>query len=586
MTASHADACANVRAQMAATCLNDLNKAFAAWLLREPEQAADFASIADRASKMEGADQDFQTAALLGFAAEAGLLSEPQFATLKRSLQRLVGRNPVINGVPMAFCGDAVGVLGVVVGTRALSDADVTSQMTRWATKFLRTSYEREGGEEWQRCVFAAAGRHLDKSLDFAIPESAATADVRTALLSRGLIEIGDGDHARGDAVRTLALAGQEPPTNLTHDRAALRLAAFEFVMRTRPPADKGVPLTRMDGSIEWIDSQPDQAGRPLEPSATDEQTESARRTEPDRRTGVFGTAGHPKARPTGGGFAADPRIRKLVEDDPKALPLVNLVAQFEQARAQGEVVFRQSELKGRWGEWSGVFPWEGKRDPDTTDCPWWVAGAEYVFQLAAAWRKYSPCEREKIETFLPKQIEMSAEWVYQSKVRLHDIMRGKSSNAEHILIGHSKRFFNNAFLFSMQKFAEIDLDEWRDQATRLGGAITDLNSASTDQSAPQPEPGVSPPAQAKKPGRRNQKYKAIDEALQKIAESRPRTQEAVFSALEGRVGYPPAEPFESARGWMAGFGRDPRAARAWLSKRWGELDLPAFARGPKKRKQ
>jgi hypothetical protein len=467
-----------------------------------------------------------------------------------------------------------------------LSDADVTSQMTRWATKFLRTSYEREGGEEWQRCVFAAAGRHLDKSMDFAIPESAATADVRTALLSRGLIEVGDGDHARGDAVRTLELAGQEPPTNLTHDRAALRLAAFEFVMRTRPPADKGVPLTRMDGSIEWIDSQADQAGRPSEPSATAEQTESAQRTESDRRTGVFGTAGHPKARPTGGGFAANPKIRKLVEDDPEALPLVNLVAQFEQARAQGEVAFRQSELKGRWAEWSGVFPWEGERDPDTTDCPWWVAGAEYVFRLTAAWRKYSPGEPEKIETFLPKQIEMSAEWVYQSKVRLHDIMRGKSSNAEHILIGHSKRFFNIAFLFSMQKFAEIDLDEWRDQATRLGGAITDLNSASTDQSAPQPARGVSPPAQAKKPGRRNQKYKAIDQALQKIAESHPRTQEAVFSALEGRVGYPPAEPFESARGWMAGFGRDPRAARAWLSKRWGKLDLPAFARGPKKRKQ
>ena len=162
-----------------ATCLNDLNTAFAAWLLREPEQAADFASIADRALKMEGADQDFQTAALLGFAAEAGVLSEPQLATLKRSLHRLGGRNPVINGVPTAaFCSDAVGVLGVVVGARTLADADLTSQMTRWARKFLRTSYEREGGEEWQRCLFAVAGRHLDKSMDLAIPESAATADV------------------------------------------------------------------------------------------------------------------------------------------------------------------------------------------------------------------------------------------------------------------------------------------------------------------------------------------------------------------------------------------------------------------------
>jgi hypothetical protein len=271
-----------------------------------------------------------------------------------------------------------------------------------------------------------------------------------------------------------------------------------------------------------------------------------------------------------------------LVEDDPKALPLVNLVAQFEQARAQGEVVFRQSELKGRWGEWSGVFPWEGKRDPDTTDCPWWVAGAEYVFQLTAAWRKYSPGKPEDIEALLPKQIEMSAEWVYQSKVRLHDIMRGKSSNAEHILIGHSKRFFNVAFLYSMQKFAEIDLDEWRDQATRLAGAITDLKSGNADQ-----VPGPNENRKAKKPVRRNQKYNVIDAALGKVADGRPSTQEEVFQALDARrVVIPPAEPFTGARGWIAGFRRDPPAARAWLSKRWTELSLSPLPRGPKNSKK
>ena len=71
ITASHAEARAALRAQMAATCLSALNKAFAVWLLREPEQSADLASIVDQAAKREGADQDFQTAALLGFAAAA-----------------------------------------------------------------------------------------------------------------------------------------------------------------------------------------------------------------------------------------------------------------------------------------------------------------------------------------------------------------------------------------------------------------------------------------------------------------------------------------------------------------------------------
>jgi len=82
---------------------------------------------------------------------------------------------------------------------------------------------------------------------------------------------------------------------------------------------------------------------------------------------------------------------------------------------------------------------------------------------------------------------------------------------------------------------------------------------------------------------RRNQRYLAIDRTLHEIAESRPRTQEDVFQSLQDRhVVIPPAEPFLTARGWIPGFRRDQAAARAWLSKRWRELDLPPLPRGPK----
>ena len=609
MASSPAEARAALKAHLAEASQGDLNRAFAAWLLREPEQAADFASIADRAAKKEGADQDFQTAALLGFAAEAGVLSTPQLGTLRKSLLRLAGRNPVVGGVPMAFCGDAVGVLGVVVGTKVLSDADVTSQIARWAAKFLKASYEREGGEEWQRCLFAVAGRYLDEPLDLAIPESAATADVRSALRARGLIDAGDGAQAREDAEQTLRLAVQEPPRDFAYDRTALRLAAVEWVMRTgRPPADQSVPVTRMDGSVEWINPEKydgtDPTVGPLKPVAAQDQTGAAR----DQPSVVLGTAGQPMSRPTGGAFAADPKIRNLVEKDPNLLPHVNLVAHIQQAQAEGEVAFRQRELKGRWKEWCGVYPWDVERDPDTTDCPWWLAGAEYVFHLAAAWRNHSPGAPEKIEALLPKQIELAADWVYWKKVYLHDMVFGKNSTVEHIFGGHAKRFWNVAFLFAMRKFAESDLDEWRGRAIVLAGAITDLESGSSNQSGSQSAPGVSvPPApakkdadsaaleaqsprespKAKKPVRRNQKYKTIDQALQEIAESRPSTQEGVFQLLDGRhVVIPPAEPFVTARGWIAGFRRDKAAARAWLSKRWAELRLSPLPRGPKNPKK
>jgi hypothetical protein len=86
------------------------------------------------------------------------------------------------------------------------------------------------------------------------------------------------------------------------------------------------------------------------------------------------------------------------------------------------------------------------------------------------------------------------------------------------------------------------------------------------------------------KPKRQNQRYQTIDEALKQIAASLPRTQKTVFQLLDERkVYFPHSKPFLAARGWLAGFRQDEAAARAWLSKRWAALSLPAFARGPKK---
>lgn len=73
-----------------------------------------------------------------------------------------------------------------------------------------------------------------------------------------------------------------------------------------------------------------------------------------------------------------------------------------------------------------------------------------------------------------------------------------------------------------------------------------------------------------------------IDKELRRAAEMHPSNHEQVFHALEGRAPIPPAKPFNLARGWLAGFHRDPPAARAWLSKAWSHLGLPPFPHGPK----
>lgn len=85
-----------------------------------------------------------------------------------------------------------------------------------------------------------------------------------------------------------------------------------------------------------------------------------------------------------------------------------------------------------------------------------------------------------------------------------------------------------------------------------------------------------------RKPVRRHSKNLLIDSALRRIAEARPRSHEEVFRALDGRAPIPHVELFQSAGGWSAGFRRDKAGARAWLSKAWSRLNLPAFPRGPK----
>ena len=199
---------------------------------------------------------------------------------------------------------------------------------------------------------------------------------------------------------------------------------------------------------------------------------------ETGRKAFVLGTAGIPSGRPPAGTFASNPKIQKLVEEQPKLSGLVSQVAQIEQARAEAEVAFRERELTDQWGTWSGVHPWEDKLDLETTDCPWWVAGAEYVFRIAFAWRTHSPSTPDRTEAGWPKQVELTATWVYWNRVFVHDGVNSKKPKTDDLFGDmNAKRFANFAFLFCLRRFAEKDLDEWRQKAASLKGPDGEIAS-------------------------------------------------------------------------------------------------------------
>jgi hypothetical protein len=234
--ARYVEARAALRARGRESCHRDLSSAFSAWLLQDRDWCPRLAAIASSAASRQGGEQDFQATAILGFAAEAGLLSGAQIEKLTASISRLAGRKCSTSGTRMTFCCDPVGLLGVSLGTKAIADPALFDRVAQWATSFVGTSYVGDLVQDWQRCLFAVANTVLGSPLRLSMPNSAAVADVRTALRFRGLFE-DDGHGAAEDATQALTLAVQQPPEQFTFEEATLRLAALRYVTGRRGPA-------------------------------------------------------------------------------------------------------------------------------------------------------------------------------------------------------------------------------------------------------------------------------------------------------------------------------------------------------------
>jgi len=179
--------------------------------------------------------------------------------------------------------------------------------------------------------------------------------------------------------------------------------------------------------------------------------------------------------------------------DDAEVLPHVSLVACVERARGEAEVAFRQREITERWGLWSGVHPWDYKSNLETTDCPWWVAGGEYVFRVVVEWRTHATPEGR--EALLSKHVIRTAQWVYWNRVFFHDRVHSKNPKPEDLRGDiHAERFCNFAFLFALQRFAEENVTAWRERAALLGQADTDLEFGDATPSESQPVGDASDP--------------------------------------------------------------------------------------------
>jgi REase_DpnII-MboI len=214
---------------------SELDLVYGYWLIRDSVSVAEAVGIAARMLQRRGAQQDFQTVASLGYSYAAELLRSGDRSTLKAGLERLAGRQPFVDEQPMAFCSDAVGILGVALGTRALGESELDGKLSSWMRQFLPKIYQLDGTEAWQRCLFQSADKILNGKvgLPSAIIEHAE--DVYIAMVSKGAIGLDGAQIGARWEEEALRMTLAEGALDVPFERAAIRLACLQYISRSAP---------------------------------------------------------------------------------------------------------------------------------------------------------------------------------------------------------------------------------------------------------------------------------------------------------------------------------------------------------------
>ena len=205
-----------------------------------PMARAEAGAIAARLKQRAGAQQDFQTVAALGFAGAGGLLDQDGREMLRRGLVRLAGRQPFVDEQPMPFCSDAVGILGVALGTQGLNEPEIDHKIATWMRKFLPRIYGLDGTETWQRCLFQAADKILSRAVGLPVAMLEHSEDVYIALMPKGIVLQATEHAAENAELVALKQILHESASELSYERAALRAAALMHIVRSAPIAVPG----------------------------------------------------------------------------------------------------------------------------------------------------------------------------------------------------------------------------------------------------------------------------------------------------------------------------------------------------------
>lgn len=217
---------------------DDLQEAFAAWLLGDDVPGVGMAGPVDASVKASGAERSYRHVAVLGLAAHVGGLDPEGRVALASGLDWMVRREPVVGLTPMPFCLDGVGLAALALGAKSLGDSAQWEETCRWMRRCRAATATGQGLGIWQEWLLAIVGSHLGLDWDRNGGEGPGAAEVRVALRSVGFGANDPATSIEADEREVLDIVRSESPAGLGVPRAAIRLAALSWVRRARPLAD------------------------------------------------------------------------------------------------------------------------------------------------------------------------------------------------------------------------------------------------------------------------------------------------------------------------------------------------------------
>lgn len=214
-----------------------VERQFARVILSKSKLNINIATDLEDAVKASGAKRTYKHVSILGFARWAGLLEDSVNPALLDGLHWIFGRAPVVDGVQMPFCRDAVALLGMAVGVAAVADNEVKKKAADWLQTVIHAGSRDRGFEPCEKCFLSVISELLQTTIHINLECSAdVEADIRVGLRTCGLLSIpSDSNVMRHDQYRALELIKSETAPKIDIVRAALRLVALESIMANQP---------------------------------------------------------------------------------------------------------------------------------------------------------------------------------------------------------------------------------------------------------------------------------------------------------------------------------------------------------------